>query len=402
MHTSEASEPSQSDTSLARSLFARLSGQVSHVSHAKAVRKLVALRDIAEKRPLSSAALLHLDNAVVLLDRTTRQLRDEAVAIVQTGELVVDEKTATLAAELRAQSANLEETLILTFVLICTAGGWLESDGAGALARHEAVARLGWHELTRDGHYDPTTARLAVAHRARALLSRTADIYTLRRDAELYCMHVRTCVLCENVTHNDETDFLSLGAITTSTIANAVANGNDAEPDEFVRAALSAGESELGQTILRDLVISFTIPAEVLGVRSTLLIPRATASLVVESYPEAAQVAHETAMAGTVWTAENIKDELRIACAVLAGLACLLAGHEDVRNARSNPFGGVVYLPFLINSPPAGSTTHIFFNASTNAWTAYRLSRGCVTTTCSAHGLAGLYVCTSCLLSERV
>ena len=388
----------------ARDLNALLRGDVTEKKHAKAAETLQRLRDVvAGDGVLCKEAVAHLECVAVSLDRTTRDLRNRAVAMHQTAVGSTDkhanERIMRCVLELNAKANNIFDSFSLTYVILCHATR--HAGGALAVESTRAVADVGWWELARDGRYVARAFAGAAAHRTQQQLH-IARLGDVQSDAALYAQHVRNAILYENITHDDSSDFLTLDAVSTSTMANALASGQVAKPDSFVRAALAAGESELGQTILRDMVVSFSIPTAVLGVRGTLLIPRATAARVVDSYPEISQLAHETAMAGSVWVFENVEDDMRVACAVLAGLACLLAGHDDLRSPQSNPFAGLVTLPFLVGRPSATGEASILHNAEVNSWTVYQHdASGGVRTKCAASGLAGLFVCVSCLLSDR-
>ena len=61
-------------------------------------------------------------------------------------------------------------------------------------------------------------------------------------------------------------------------------------------AALSmAAESEAGQSIMRDFLLSFLLPASHVGVRRTLLLTRASSTQAGVDYPELTTRAHEVA-----------------------------------------------------------------------------------------------------------
>lgn len=400
---SSKSDSSRRGLRATKELNALLQGEITEKRHARAATKLQQLRDVvAGGQALCQEAVKHMECVLVCLDRATRDLRNQAVALHQTvvgsTDKHANERVSRCVLELNTKANNLSDSFSLSYVVLCQATPW--AGGAAAEAVVRGLTDDGWWRLAEAGAYDARTFARAAVHATRARLSEIR-LSEVDRSASLFAQHTRNAILYENISHDDDRDFLSLHAVSTSLVASAMAVGSTVEPDSFVRAALAAGESELGQTILRDMVVSFSIPTSVLGVRATLLIPRSTSTKVVESYPEISQLAHETAMAGCVWVAENVDDDMRTTCAVLAGLACLLAGHDDLRSSQANPFGGLVTLPFLVGRPSSADDVNILFDASKNSWTVYQCVGGTITTRCSATGLSGLFVSVSCLLSDR-
>ena len=115
----------------------------------------------------------------------------------------------------------------------------------------------------------------------------------------------------------DDRDFLTLST------RQFVSEASSCENDENLMTLILAGESEAGQSCLRDMMVSFLLPKEVVGVRRTLLLSRETSARVATEFPWVAGAAHETAMMGceNVWKTST--SELKRACALLAGFAML-------------------------------------------------------------------------------
>lgn len=116
-------------------------------------------------------------------------------------------------------------------------------------------------------------------------------------------------------------------------------------------------ESELGQAILRDLVLSFTLPRRVVGVRRTALLSRACNARITNDYATQLQTAHEVALRGCAWTFSNDDDVIHRTAALLAGLATLLLAGSTRAVRTEDMFAGYVRLPFLETAPPPKNHT---------------------------------------------
>jgi hypothetical protein len=188
-------------------------------------------------------------------------------------------------------------------------------------------------------------------------------------------------------------EFLTLG---TRDLLQAT---NDSDREEAMMGIISAGESESGQTIIRDLVVSFLAPKSVVGVRRELLLGRETAEVVSVNYPWIAALAHGAAMAGAEHLWKHSKSELKRACALLAGLAVLTtsgAGEDMTRKERA--FGGLVQLPFLETAPPEDAL-FLALVPSRRSWVIYEVAEtGKPNVKLSQRGFEGL---TSCVLGIR-
>jgi len=190
---------------------------------------------------------------------------------------------------------------------------------------------------------------------------------------------------------SDDRDFLTLS---TRHFVAAVSGGRDEE----LMAIVLAGESEAGQSCLRDLLVSFLLPKDVVGVRRTLLLSRETSARVAAEFPWVAGAAHETAMMGceNVW--KNSSSELKRACALLAGFAMLsTTGSGDDLIRKSTAFNGYVQLPFLECPVPSlqaageGPSKLLALVPSTRSWVIYGLgSSGTPSVELSKRGLEGL------------
>jgi hypothetical protein len=192
---------------------------------------------------------------------------------------------------------------------------------------------------------------------------------------------------------SDDRDFLTLS---TRHFVSAVS----AEQDEDLMSIVLAGESEAGQSCLRDMIVSFLLPKELVGVRRTLLLSRETSARVAAEFPWVAGAAHETAMMGceSVW--KNSSSELKRACALLAGFAMLsTTGSGDDMIRKSTAFNGYVQLPFLECPTPSlqasgGRPSKLLaLVPSTRSWVIYGLGpSGTPSVDLSKRGLEGLCI----------
>lgn len=107
-------------------------------------------------------------------------------------------------------------------------------------------------------------------------------------DAALMSLYFRSAAasMAEAMLLKSHTDFVSLGL-----------NHGDmtVSREKKLLAVAQAAESEMGQSILRDLVLSFLLPASVIGVRRGLLLSRAASTEAGVDHPVAVARAHDTA-----------------------------------------------------------------------------------------------------------
>lgn len=185
---------------------------------------------------------------------------------------------------------------------------------------------------------------------------------------------------------SDDRDFLTLS---TRHFVSAVSQ----DQNEDLMTLILAGESEAGQSCLRDLMVSFLLPKEVVGVRRTLLLSRETSAHVASNFPWVAGAAHETAMVGCLNVWNSSTSELKRACALLAGFAMLVtSGSGDDVIRKSTAFNGNVQLPFFESAPPAsGNPKMLALVPSTRSWVVYSIGNtGAPVVELSKRGLDGL------------
>ena len=157
--------------------------------------------------------------------------------------------------------------------------------------------------------------------------------------------------------------FLTLDTVTLLNEAND-------QQEEKLASLVSAAESEAGQAVLRDMILSFKLPASVVGVRRTLLLPREANQTATRLYTETLNASHEAAMRGAEWSWQSDPDPIHRVCAVLAGMAVIIAKTPDLIR-KGDAFRGRVSLPFFETLPPDSGVTRLALVPSTAAWVVY-------------------------------
>ena len=160
--------------------------------------------------------------------------------------------------------------------------------------------------------------------------------------------------------------FVTLGAM------DFVAAANE-NLDERLLSIADAAESEAGQSMLRDLILSFKLPRRVVGVRRTALLGRDANKLALETFSETLGGAHDAAMRGAKWSYEKDEDVVHRSCSLLAALGVMLL--ENAHSLRKDDvFNGQVQLPFLETCPPAAGVVRLALLENSNEWVVFSLN----------------------------
>lgn len=170
----------------------------------------------------------------------------------------------------------------------------------------------------------------------------------------------------------EETNFLTLGAV------DFVTRASGDRRKERLSAIADAAESESGQQILRDLVLSFTLPQSVVGTRRTPLLSREANTIATEHHAVTLGEAHDAAMRGAEWSWKSDENPIHQMAALLAGVCLLLLGGKggsanDVR--KSDAFSGRVSLPFLETPTPLPGVKRMALIPDTNVWIVYSIDK---------------------------
>ena len=205
--------------------------------------------------------------------------------------------------------------------------------------------------------------------------------------ADLFFRNSAACMAHKMLLRGGASDFVSLKAASSAS--------SSAIPREKRLLALAqAGESEAGQSILRDLLLSFLLPSSVVGVRRHLLMSRAASTAAGVDHADAVNTGHSVAMAGAEFIWQHSKDELERACALLAGVAILTTrgGEDPIR--KKDAFVGRVSLPFLETTPPPPGVKRLALIPDQKRWVLYKIGKdGAPHVLCNLRGFEGLCDC---------
>jgi hypothetical protein len=161
----------------------------------------------------------------------------------------------------------------------------------------------------------------------------------------------------------DTRSFLTLDTVSMLNSANEM-------QDEKLMALADAAESEAGQAVLRDMILSFKLPTKAVGVRRCVCLTREANAFATKQYPEILNGAHEAAMRGAIWSYESDPDPIHKMSALLAGLALVICKQkDDIR--KGSAFGGRVVLPFIDCPPVPPSVSRMGLVSDTGDWVVY-------------------------------
>tara|TARA_B100001063_G_scaffold211889_1_gene210499 strand:+ start:1978 stop:3222 length:1245 start_codon:yes stop_codon:yes gene_type:complete len=202
--------------------------------------------------------------------------------------------------------------------------------------------------------------------------------------ADLFFRNSAACMAHKMLLKGGPGDFVSLRAAASNPIPR----------EKRLLALAQAGESEAGQQILRDILLSFLLPSSIVGVRRHLLMSRAASTAAGVDHADAVNDAHSCAMAGSEFIWQHSKDPLERACALLAGVAILTTrGGEDPIRKR-DAFVGRVSLPFFETTPPPPGVKRLALIPDQRRWVLYKIGKdGAPNVLCNLRGFDGLCDC---------
>jgi len=202
--------------------------------------------------------------------------------------------------------------------------------------------------------------------------------------ADLFFRNSAACMAHKMLLKGGDTDFVSLRATASNPIPR----------EKRLLALAQAGESEAGQQILRDMLLSFLLPSSIVGVRRHLLMSRAASTAAGVDYADVVNTGHSVAMAGSEFIWQHSKDELERACALLTGVAILTTrGGEDPIRKR-DAFVGRVSLPFFETTPPPPGVKRLALIPDQRRWVLYKIGKdGAPNVQCNLRGFEGLCDC---------
>ena len=204
--------------------------------------------------------------------------------------------------------------------------------------------------------------------------------------ADLFFRNSAACMAHRLLLKGGTSDFVSLKAASSSS--------NPIPREKRLLSLAQAGESEAGQQILRDLLLSFLLPSSVIGVRRHLLMSRAASTAAGVDHADAVNTAHSVAMAGSEFIWQHSKDELERACALLTGVAILTTrgGEDPIR--KKDAFVGRISLPFFETTPPPPGVKRLALIPDQRRWVLYKIGKdGAPNVQCNLRGFEGLCDC---------
>ena len=312
------------------------------------------------------------------------------------------------------ETMNLvRQSSVLMFVLLAciearsSGGGATDVDTARAVVERASAATLARVLETRDParrkrKQPPAEAEGEAEGEAPSPLTDSAGAVTMallryvahtlrdrastehERLADMFFRTSAACMAQNLLLAHGANDFVSLRA----------AADNPVPREKRLLGIAQAGESEAGQSVLRDILLSFLLPGGTVGVRRNLLLSRAASTAAGVDYADAVNQAHSVAMAGCEFIWQHGTDPLERACALLAGAAVLTTkgGEDPIR--KQDAFVGRVSLPFLETTPPASGVKRLALLADQKRWVLYKTDKkNRPHVLCNLSGFEGLCDC---------
>ena len=216
--------------------------------------------------------------------------------------------------------------------------------------------------------------------------STLADNASLEHErlAELFFRTSASCMAQNLLLAHGTSDFVSLNVKVDHPVPR----------DQRLLGIAQAGESEAGQSCLRDILLSFLLPSGIIGVRRNLLLSRAASTAAGIDHADAVNQAHSVAMAGCEYIWVNGTDPLERACALLAGAAVLTTKGVSDPIRKCDAFLGRVSLPFFETTPPASGVKRLTLLADQKRWVLYKVDKkNAPHVLCNLRGFEGLCDC---------
>lgn len=260
---------------------------------------------------------------------------------------------------------GLKETLAV-YDAFCIAG-----DRENYIPHHVAAGALLRQWSTPDGVAPTAIAR----HAAQRFFRSTSAAMFLSKILEA----------ADDDEEEDDAMFCSLS------VGAMLEEANPEMKEKRLRGIVDGADSEVGQQVLRDLILSFLLPRELLGTRKTLLLTREASKRAGVEHGLLLSQAHDAAMRGAPYSYSDDENDVHKICALLAGLAMLQlakAKNADVRIAT--PFDGIVQIGFL-ELTPCAHKKRLVYDEEVDTWRVY--SQSPLTVHARGAGLDGLRAC---------
>lgn len=238
----------------------------------------------------------------------------------------------------------------------------------------------GWRRML----YEPGTTAGAAVRLASSLLAEAFDERPFRGLMATFARSSAQQMCVQMLRSTNDCDFLTLSARAVAVVASD-------DRDDALMTLVQAGESEMGQQVLRDLMLSFLLPKSVVGVRRTLALTREASTAATAAFPFITEIAHQTAMQGCEYVWKYSECELKRMCALLAGIAMLTTRGTDDLVRKATAFSGLFQLPFLETITPIPRRYRIALVPTTRSWVLYNISaKGTPHVQLSKRGFDGL------------
>jgi hypothetical protein len=312
---------------------------------------------------------------------------------------IATSKTITNDVEARAAHPEIPEDTLIRLVEPSTDGApednsdlneeaeAEEEDDVGATSKRR---RITWHEVLDDANV-PRMGDLArmTMQKAVAFMRTDAVVSTLDEMGADYFRYTSLHICETMLMPRGEEDVVTLSSAPSLRLTQE-------QREEKLAVIVSNAESEAGQMLSRDLLLSMWLPASVVKTRRTLVLSRQASTFAGAEYPEITQRAHEVAMQGSEWCWENSNHQCERMGMLLAGLAIMTtrtSGDEPDAIRKKDAFGGRVQLPFLETAPPV-SGMRLVLIPHAKRWILYRLtSQGTPSVVLSQRGFDGFCSC---------
>lgn len=311
---------------------------------------------------------------------------------------IATSKTITNELEARAANPEIPEDTLIRLVEPSTDGAPEDNSDLNEEAEAEEDdddrvskrRRVTWREVIDDAKV-PRMGDLArmTMQKAVAFMRTDAVVSTLDEMGADYFRYTSLHICETMLMPRGEEDVVTLSSAPSLRLTQE-------QREEKLAVIVSNAESEAGQMLSRDLLMSMWLPANVVKTRRTLVLSRQASTFAGAEYPEITQRAHEVAMQGAEWCWQNSNHECERMGMLLAGLAIMTtrtSGDDPDAIRKKDAFGGRVQLPFLETAPPlAGMRLVLIPHAK--RWILYRLtSHGTPSVVLSQRGFEGFCSC---------
>ena len=370
------------------------------LAHLSIGRTLCKLRDaITNDEPVSAKAAkallccgiaMYRRHAVGEQNDEEGEDHEETMALIKQSSVLIFVLLATIEARSSGGTADVEAAYeVVERANAATLAGVLEVRSASRKRKAPADEADKENEGDDDEESPPPPPATAGAltmsvlqYVAHTLRNRSSTEH--ERLADMFFRTSAACMAQNLLLAHGASDFVSLKATADHPVPR----------EKRLLGIAQAGESEAGQSVLRDILLSFLLPSGIIGVRRHLLLSRAASTSAGVDHADAVNQAHSVAMAGCEYIWQRGTDPLERACALLAGAAVLTTkgGEDPIR--KQDAFVGRVSLPFLETTPPASGVKRLALLSDQKRWVLYKVDKkNKPHVLCNLSGFEGLCDC---------